>query len=361
MERRPIDKLNRNFYKIVKNIAFKYDPENVHKFFIKVGKRLQSKESLRRALRLFFEYKNKKLEQSILGIKFANPVGLSAGFDKNAEIIDVISDVGFGFSEVGSITAGACKGNDGVRLRRLPEKESLWVNFGLNNDGANKISERLKGKKFNIPVGISVAKTNCKETVNLEVGVKDYIYTMKIFNFLEIGDYFTINISCPNAFGGLPFTKPEYYEALLKEIVKLKIKRPIFVKFSPDLHMENIDEILRLSEKYKIDGFICANLTKQHKYGKGGLSGKAVDKLSDDLISYVYKKTKGKKIIIGVGGVFTAEDAYRKIKLGANLVQLIAGMIYQGPGVISEINYGLVKLLKKEGYKNISEAVGKLQ
>ncbi|MBP7708706.1 quinone-dependent dihydroorotate dehydrogenase [Candidatus Pacearchaeota archaeon] len=359
MGRKIINAFNRSSYKIVKNIAFKFDPENVHNFFIRTGKRLQSNKVSRRVLRAFFSYKNRKLEQNLGGIRFANPVGLSAGFDKNAEIINTISDVGFGFSEVGSITAKACKGNDGVRLRRLPEKKSLWVNFGLNNDGADKIARRLQGKKFSIPVGISVAKTNCKETVDLEVGVEDYLYTLKTFNFLNIGEYFTINISCPNAYGGLPFTQPKYYEALLKKLIKLKIRRPLFVKFSPDLDKKNIDAIIKISEKYKIDGFICANLTKQHKFGKGGLSGKAVDKLSDWLISYVHKKTKGEKIIIGVGGVFSAEDAYRKIKLGANLVQLIAGMIYNGPGVISEINYNLVKLLEKDGYKNISEAVGK--
>ncbi len=359
MSRRIVNTFNRNSYKIVKRIAFKYDPEKVHNFFIRTGKRLQESKTSRRVLRAFYSYKNKKLEQNLCGIKFVNPIGLSAGFDKNAEIINTISDVGFGFTEVGSITAKSCKGNDGIRLRRLPEEKSLWVNFGLNNHGSDEISKRLRGKKFSIPVGISVAKTNCKETVDLNVGVEDYIYTLKNFNFLDIGTYFTINISCPNAYGGLPFTKPEYYEALLKKVVKLKIRKPIFVKISPDLDKKNIDAILKISEKYDIAGFICANLTKQHKFGNGGLSGKAVDRFSDELISYVYKKTNGKKIIIGVGGVFTAEDAYRKIKLGANLVQLIAGMIYRGPGVISEINYDLVKLLERDGYKNISEAVGK--
>jgi len=145
----------------------------------------------------------------------------------------------------------------------------------------------------------------------------------------------------------------------LREVRKFKVKKPIFVKMSPDLDKKNIDEIIRISGKYKIAGFILSNLTKKHKIGKGGLSGKVVEKKADELLSYFYKKTKGKYFLIGVGGIFSAEDAYKKIKLGANLVELITGMIYNGPGLISEINQGIVELLKRDGYKNVGEAVGK--
>ena len=178
----------------------------------------------------------------------------------------------------------------------------------------------------------------------------------------------TINISCPNAFGGQPFTDSKRLDALIEKIMSVPKTKPIFLKLSPDLSKQEIDEIINIAIKFKIDGFICANLTKNRNNKNiidenipevGGLSGKVVDSLSDELIRYIYKKTNGEFVIIGVGGVFRAEDAYRKIKAGASLIELITGMIFEGPQVISEINLGLVKLLKADGYKNISEAIGK--
>ena len=306
---------------------------------------------------LCYIYNDELLQQKILGIKFKNPVGLSAGFDKNAEIINVIGSMGFGFSEVGSVTALACEGNKGKRLERIKEKKSLWVNLGLNNDGADEISGRLQGKKFRIPFGISVAKTNCKENKETKKGIEDYVYSLKKFNDLNIGNFFVLNISCPNSFGGRDFGKPKLYKLLLDEIGKVRIKKPIFVKLSPDLGKKEIDKIVEFSRK-KIDGFIVSNLTKKHEIGKGGLSGKYLEKRANELLRYIHKKGKGEFVLVGVGGIFSAEDAYEKIKAGASLVELITGMIYEGPGLIGEINYGLKRLLEKEGYKNISQAVG---
>lgn len=348
------DVVYRNF---LKKIYFKIDPEKVHNRFIKIGKFLGNNWLGKKAVSLAFNYQDKMLEQEILGIKFRNPVGLSAGFDKNAETIEIMSDVGFGFVEVGSVTANASSGNPGKRLWRIPEQKSLRVNFGLNNKGAKEIAEELNGEEFSIPFGISVAKTNSKETVEVKKGIFDYVESLKVFR--NIGDYFVLNISCPNSYGGQPFSDAKRYENLLKEVDKLKIKKPIFVKLSPDLSKKEIDKIIEISGKYKISGFVCTNLTKNHKLGSGGLSGKAVSSLSDKLLEYVYGKTKGKFVLIGVGGIFSAEDAYRKIKLGSSLVELVTGMIYQGPALIGEINLGLVKLLKKDGYGNIGEAVGK--
>ncbi|MEK6889279.1 MAG: quinone-dependent dihydroorotate dehydrogenase [Nanoarchaeota archaeon] len=347
------------YQKLLKRIFFMFDAELMHKTFIKFGKLLGSNVLTRGFVKLHYNYQNQMLSQKLLGINFENPVGLSAGFDKNGEIISVISDVGFGFSEIGSVTALRCKGNLGKRLARIPEKKSLWVHLGLNNNGCDEIVERLKERKYKIPFGVSIAKTNCEETADDKIGIEDYIYSLKKFSEMDIGDYYVLNISCPNAYGGQPFSRVKAYEALLKESDKLKIRKHIFVKISPDLTKKNIDDIIKISEKHKVSGFIVSNLTKKHDMGKGGLSGKVVDEKSDEMLSYIYKKTKGKYILIGVGGIFSAEDAYRKIKLGANLVELITGMIYQGPGLISEINQGLVELLKKERYRNIREAVGK--
>ncbi|MEK7126871.1 MAG: quinone-dependent dihydroorotate dehydrogenase [Patescibacteria group bacterium] len=349
-----------------KPIFFQIDPETVHNSILLFGKFLGSNPITRFLTKLLFHYSNKKLEQTILGIHFKNPIGLAAGFDKDAELTKILPETGFGFIEVGSITGLPCEGNPRPRLWRLKKSKGLVVYYGLKNDGCEKIAKKLKNKKFKIPVGTSIAKTNCKETSTCQTGIDDYVKAYK--EFTEIGGYFTINISCPNTFGGEPFTNPEHLDKLLTEIDKIKTQKPIFLKISPDLNDGQIDKIIEVVEKHDIKGFVCTNITKNRDNAKileknlpkaGGVSGRPLKDLSDKLISYVYKKTKGKYIIIGCGGIFTAEDAYKKIRLGASLLQLITGMIFEGPQVISEINYRLIKLLKKDGYKNISEAVGK--
>ncbi|MFA5829304.1 MAG: quinone-dependent dihydroorotate dehydrogenase [Candidatus Gracilibacteria bacterium] len=366
----------------LKPIFFKLDPEDVHDHMTKIGKALGRFGIGRSITKAMFYYSDPSLGQYIHGINFANPVGLAAGFDKNAELTRILPEVGFGFEEVGSITGEHCAGNPKPRLWRLKKTQGLVVYYGLKNDGCEKISARLadqiKKHPFKFPVGISIAKTNNEQTCETEAGIKDYVKAFK--HFTHIGDYITINISCPNAFGGEPFTEPHKLEALLAETDKIPYNKPIFLKISPDLNKEQLDQILHIISKHKVDGLLCANLTKNrenakiHKEDKmpavGGISGKAQGELSNEQIRYVYKKWKKMMsdgtnshkrdlTIIGCGGIFTAEDAYKKIKAGASLLQMITGMIFEGPQAISSINMGLVKLLKKDGYKNISEAVGK--
>lgn len=353
------NKVNSFLYQqILKRVFFLFDPEFMHITFIKIGKVLGNYKLTKKITRDMFYYSNPMLKQKILGIRFDNPVGLSAGFDKNAEIISICEDVGFGFSEVGSITKLSCDGNSGKRLERLKKQKSLWVNLGLNNKGVNEIASRLDKERYKIPYGVSIAKTNCSETANDKIGREDYIYSLKKLNELKIGDFYVLNISCPNAYGGQPFSRLGAYKDLLKETRKIKVKKPIFIKLSPDLTKKNIDGIIKLSLKYGVKGFIISNLTKKHGKSDGGVSGKLVEEKANKLLAYVYSKTKGKFILIGVGGIFSAEDAYRKIKLGASLVELITGVIYQGPSLIGEINYELVRLLKKDGFRNIEEAIG---
>ncbi len=355
---------------VLKPILFSFDPEKVHDMFIKVG-RIIGSNPITRALNAFaFGYSNKKLEQKILGIKFKNPIGLAAGFDKDAKIIKSMRSTGFGYTEIGSITGEPCAGNPKPRLWRLEKSKGLIVYYGLKNEGAEKIAKKLKNKKFDVPVGISIAKTNCKATTTTEAGIKDYAKAFKALH--DLGDYFTINISCPNAHGGLPFTSKEKLEKLLDELEKTSTEKPVFLKLAPDLSHKEIDEIIEVAENHKIDGFVCTNLTKDREndaiknhlkdadpVSHGGISGKPIRGLSTKVIKYVYKKTQGRYVIVGCGGVFTAKDAYEKIKAGASLIQLITGMIFEGPQTISEINLGLIKLLEKDGYKNIAEAVGK--
>lgn len=351
---------------VLKPIFFRFDPENIHDRMLHVGKRLSRYAFTRALTRVGFGYSNPMLEQTLLGIDFKNPIGLAAGFDKNAELTEIMPSVGFGFEEVGSITGEACLGNEKPRLWRLKKSRGLLVNYGLKNDGSQAIAARLKNKHFTFPLGTSIAKTNSPATCELDVGIADYV---KAFTeFTTIGAYYTINISCPNAFGGQPFTDPARLDALLSSLDRIPTGKPIFIKFSPDITRDNIDQIIQVVEQHRVHGLICTNLTKKRDNPKitdenvpplGGMSGKIVEDMANDMIKYLYAKVKNKYVIIGCGGVFSAEDAYRKIRLGASLVQLITGMIYQGPQVISEINRGLVQLLKRDGFTNISQAIGR--
>lgn len=348
------------YRQVLKPIFFAKDPEAVHDKITKVGSFLGSNSLTRNITSLAFNYEHPKLEQNILGIHFKNPVGLAAGFDKEAALVKILPNVGFGFEEVGSITKEPYEGNSGKRLYRLPEEKALRVNYGLKSSGADSVYNHLKNVRQEFPLGISIAKTNNQKTSVVKNGVEDYLYTYK--KFVGIGSYVTINISCPNTCEEFPiFAKAENLEVLLKAIFSVPKTKPVFVKLSPDLSFENLDSILDVCLKYPVDGFVCSNLTKQNKFGhegRGGFSGKAVFEESNRLLAYVYQYTIGKKILIGCGGIFTAEDAYTKIRMGASLLQLVTGMIYMGPQVVSEINSGLVKLLKRDGYRNISEAVG---
>ena len=354
------------FYRnILKRIFFLIDPEVVHDRTIRMGKILGSNFITRDLVSLKLGYSNIKLRQNILGIEFSNPIGLAAGFDKNAELFKVLPSVGFGFEEVGSITGERCEGNPKPRLWRLKKSKGLVVHYGLKNEGCKVLSEKLRGKKFKFPVGISIAKTNCKETVDTTKGINDYFKAYKAFR--DIGDYYTINISCPNAYGGEPFTDDKKLDKLFKKLDSIPRSKPVFLKISPDLSKNEVDGIIKVAKKYKIDGFVCTNLTKKRGNKKiidddipekGGISGNVMKDLSNDMIKYIYSKTKGEFIIIGCGGVSNAVDAYVKIRLGASLVQLITGMIFEGPQLISDINLGLVKLLERDGFDNISEAIG---
>jgi len=348
-------------------ILFKFDPENIHRLFIRIGAILGSFNFTRRLTARIFKYENPILEQKILGITFKNPIGLAGGYDKNGVAISIMPEVGYGFMEVGSITKSPCKGNPRPRLWRLPRSRGLVVYYGLVNQGALKISRRLKNQKFNFPLFINIAKTNDRKLIGKK-GNDDYVECFKIVK--NLGDAIVINISCPNVSHETSHMDAFTLDDLLKKIDAInKQPRPIFLKIASDLESKDIDKMLDVVSRHKVDGFIVANLAKSWKKipvikseitpeMKGGISGKPTESLSNALIAEIYRKTRGKYIIIGSGGVFTAEDAYLKIRLGASLVEVLTGMIYEGPQAIGDINRGLVKLLKRDGFKNVSEAIG---
>jgi len=229
------DKIIGGVYRcVLKPIFFRNDPETVHDQMIKIGVMLGDSWLGRRMIKGLFYYENPILKQNILGLDFKNPIGLSAGFDKNAELTDILPFVGFGFAEVGSITGRACDGNPKPRLWRLPSSKSLVVYYGLKNAGCETIASRLMNKQFRIPIGMSVAMTNCKENLIPKYAVKDYL---KAFKTMEpLADYLTVNVSCPNTLGGQPFIAPHKLDYLLDVLDEIPTAKHIFIKLSPDLN-----------------------------------------------------------------------------------------------------------------------------
>ncbi len=362
-----------NLYKsLIKPILFKFHPDDVHDFVVNFGEILGKSRLTRFILDKLYGYKNPILEQEVFGIKFENPVGNAGGFDKNAKLIQTLPSCGFGFVEVGSITARAYGGNKKPWNVRLPKDNSLIVNYGLKNDGVEVLKpkiETVKSKNYkHSPIIINIAKTNDMSIKGNE-SIVDYVYSFQ--KLQELADIVNINISCPNTGDGVLFCEsPELLEKLMIALSKVKISKPIVFKLKPDINDETLYKICDLAEKYDfIKGFIISNLTAHRErltvtkvedvaQFKGGISGKPLKELSDQMIAKVYRYTKGKFAIIGVGGIFTAKDAYDKITLGARLVEIATGLIYGGPATVKNINKGLVELIEKDGFTNISEAVG---
>lgn len=358
------------YERLLRPILFRLDPERVHDFFVWFGEKLGGFSFSRAIIAAITEFDHPSLHANVAGIKFKNPVGLAAGFDKDARLTQIIPAVDFGFMEVGAVTRYPYEGNKGLRLARLPDDQSLIVYYGLKNIGAEKVEEKLKKLRFAIPVGINIAKTN-RADIKGEKSVEDYAATYRML--ARYFDYVTLNISCPNSQDGCIFQEPDHLNELLGAISKEDKTCPVFLKISNHLTESEVDEILEVAARHPfVDGFIVGNLSKRRgilkiksspelldKIPEGGISGKPVGELSTNLIRHIYKKTGGKYAIIGLGGVFTAEDAYEKIKAGASLVQIITGLIYGGPMAVKRINKGLVGLLARDGYEKIADAVGK--
>ncbi|MCL4415132.1 MAG: quinone-dependent dihydroorotate dehydrogenase [Actinobacteria bacterium] len=352
----------------VRPILFQIDPDFVHEAIVNFGHLLGKSYVTRSLLKRLYSYSHPSLKTKVFGIEFDNPVGIGGGFDKNGRLTQVLPCVGFGFLEIGSITAKPYRGNPKPWNVRLKSENSIIVNYGLKNEGVDLIKKRLKREKREIPWVINIAKTNDIQ-IKGDDSVTDYENSFK--KLQSLADIINVNISCPNTGDGVRFCESlPLLNKLLKKISQNKVYKPVVLKLKPDIDESTVNGILRLVKKYPIvKGFIVSNLTTNRRNLKsvtakeiekfnGGLSGKPLEKLSNALIKNIYRKTKGRYPIIGLGGIFTAEDAYEKICLGASLVELVTGLIYGGPSTIKTINRGIVKLLQKDGFKNISEAVG---
>ncbi len=326
------------YQKIIKPVLFKFDAELVHNFISVIGESLE----------------NFPLEKIFGEMKFPNPVGLAAGFDYNGHLAQVMHKIGFGFNTVGTVTAKAYEGNPKPRLGRLPNSQSLLVNKGFKSEGVIKVDERLSQKNLkNIVLGISIGASNLPEINSINRAIDDYLYTFEYLKNKDYVKYFELNISCPNTAMPENFTLPKNLELLVK---KIKVNKPIYVKMPNEILPENLDPLIKISLKYGAAGFIFSNLVKDRnnkfldksevqmiKNLKGNFSGKPCFEGSNKLIKYVSGKYGKDCVIIGCGGVFTVQDALEKFKAGANLIQMITGMVYQGPQIVAEINRGLYK------------------
>lgn len=350
---------------LLKPILFKLDPEYAHDLFSRIGIFLGRFTSTRRVTKKIFCYTNPILSQEFFWLSFENPLGLSAWFDKDVNLPNIMESVGFWFVQVGSITYEAYEWNLKPRLWRLIKDKGLIVNYGLKNKWVQHAIHQLKSEKNRVPISISVAKTNCTRTSTPEAWIQDYISSLQELEYAKCGDIYTINISCPNTFGGEPFTTPDLLEQLLQEIDKLHIHKPTFIKMPVSISWEQFDALLSVASNHNIQWVIISNLIKERSQLQeqrpdipGWISGKPTQEEADILISKTYAHYKERFLIIWVWGIFTAEDAYHKIKSWASLVQLITWMIFEWPQCIGQINKELVSLLKKDWYAHISEAIG---
>ena len=356
-----------------KPLLFLTKPDDIHNAMLRFSVFMGNHSLTRNFVALVFKKRpGKSLEQEIGGITFANPVGLSAGFDKNGEIVPTIASLGFGFETVGSTTAKPCAGNPHPWFHRLPKTMSVVVNAGLANEGSRAIISRLHNltekKIHHFPIVLSVAKTNNRKVVDTDVAVADYVASVRRAKSEKNISAIELNISCPNTFGGEPFTTPRRLNKLLKAVDDVEIGKPIFVKMPVDLEWKDFSRLLDVVVKYNVTGVTIANLFKDRSKIDikdplpntiaGNLSGRPTFNKSNQLIRQTYLNYGDKLTIIGVGGIFSAEEAYTKIRLGASLVEIISGVLFVGPQLAAQISDGLTRLLDKDGYSSIREAIG---
>jgi dihydroorotate dehydrogenase len=335
---------------ILKPFLFCFSPDLVHKVFVDLGIIIGKNRILRFLLRCLYGTPQSSCHLIVDGITYKGPALLAAGFDYNAHLAPVLWDIGLSGEEVGSVTAKKCLGNPPPNLKRLIQSKSIQVFKGLKNDGVETIIERLKKnpKPKDFVLGISIAKTNDESCAAQDKAIEDYCYSYKRLHEENLGDFYTINISCPNAFGGEDFARPEALRELLVALKEIKSTKPLYFKMPINKSWDEFKDLVDVLIEFKVHGVVIGNLNKQYEdldfpkelsaqEYRGGLSGKPCQKLSNQLIKQV-RLNYPELTIIGCGGILSAEDALEKMRLGANLVQLISGMIFTGPHLINQIN-----------------------
>jgi len=352
-------------YQIIRNFLFMFDPERVHYFSMNCLRFLCSMSFVKKIISRQFSVNDTRLEKSFFGLKFKNPVGLGAGFDKNARYLNELEALGFGFVEIGTVTPKPQDGNDQPRLFRLPKDKALINRMGFNNEGVDVIANRLKDwkeKVDNRPASANehrlIISSNIgkNKTTPNEDAWKDYEICFEALH--SYVDYFIVNVSSPNTPGLRELQEKDSLRKILTNLqqqnAKHSVPKPILLKIAPDLTINQIDDVIDLATEIKLDGLVATNTTISRDHlttnkdfvkniGVGGVSGLPVKKMSTEVLAYINKATHGKIPIMASGGIFTGADAMEKIEVGALLVQVWTGFIYEGPAIVKNICKYLVK------------------
>ena len=338
-------------YALIKFFLFRRDPEVIHYWVMNNLKKWYKNPLARNFLKKNFTLEKKELERTLWGLKFKNPVGLAAGFDKDGKYTDELSGLGFGFIEIGTVTPLSQDGNDKPRLFRLPADKALINRMGFNNEGVKAAAERLRHRKSDIIIGGNIGKN--KVTPN-EQATNDYEICFR--TLYDVVDYFTVNVSSPNTPNLRELQEKEPLQKLLTRLQiinsELGKEKPILLKIAPDLTREQLDDIIDIVNTTRIHGVVATNTTisraglktsdkEVEHIGAGGVSGLPVKEKATDVIRYIHQRSKGTIPIIAAGGIFTAQDAREKLDAGASLVQVYTGFIYEGPAIVKNICSGL--------------------
>lgn len=340
---------------IIRPIFFLFDPEKIHYFTFSLIRTLSKIPGVNGIFRNLYQVNDKKLERNLFGLTFKNPVGLAAGFDKNAVLYNELANFGFGFIEIGTVTPKGQEGNPKKRLFRLKDDKGIINRMGFNNEGLEAAIEKVRGNKGKLIIGGNIGKNTQTLPENYTA---DYI---ECFNGLHpYVDYFVLNVSCPNVGSHAKLNDKDYLVELITACQKLNnskdVQKPILLKIAPDLNDIQLDEIIELVAETKIDGVIASNTSttranlkaseeRLKEIGNGGVSGQPIKNQSTKVIRYLSEKSNKAFPIIGVGGIHSAKDALEKIEAGADLVQIYTGFIYEGPSLIKKINKAILKSL----------------
>ena len=340
-------------YKFLRPLLFLIDPEKIHAFVFGILRMKSRLPGFTSFLEFLFRFEDHRLKKTLFGLTFKNPVGIAAGFDKDAKLVDVLASLGFGFVEIGTLTPKAQPGNDKPRLFRLPEDQALLNRMGFNNEGVLAAVGRLKRRKSSVIVGGNIGKN--KSTPNASAH-EDYVYC---FNALyQYVDYFVVNVSSPNTPGLRELQEKEPLRRLLQTVKDLSLSKPkakpVLLKIAPDLSAGQLDDIIEIVKVTRVDGIVATNTTlsredlltdlvRLDRMGAGGVSGRPLTKRSAEVIRYLRAGLGGDFPIIGVGGIMSPEDALEKLNAGADLIQLYTGYVYQGPALVKRINQEILK------------------
>ena len=357
---------------LIRPLLFRKDPEESHEMILAALARAEIGSDL---LDRFYRINDTRLNVRLGPLKFQNPVGLAGGFDKNAVAPKTIASFGFGFMEIGAITAQAQPGNPKPRLYRLPEDQALINRLGFNNEGSVAIAAKLEGMRSRgiwprIPLGMNIGRTKIVETKD---AVADFVACFE--RLYPYGDFFTLNVSSPNTPNLRDLQEKNLLRDLLTAIQEKNrdlgthhglAAKPVFVKIPPDMEFSQVDEIMEVAVDTQLTGVVATNATafmrenlkSRNGPEPGGLSGRPITGRVTEFVAHIFRQTGGGLPVIGVGGIFNAQDAYDKIRAGASAVQIYTGWIYEGPGAVKRINRGLCRLLERDGLKRISDAVG---